>query len=182
MRIKRTVDRLRRFAMAAEGTLEPADVGAMLDFALESAIGRARSGVIIDRAYEADVGSIEVHVAALAEALFQIARNAVEAMPGGGTIKATVRREGERVVLTVADQGRGIPPDQLAKVFDPFYQGRSDPAKSGLGLSAVYGLVNALGGTVQIKSDVGKGTEVAIVMPAKKVKTNPPPIRIIDKS
>jgi len=174
-RIRRSVDRLKRFAMSAEGTLEPADVGAMLDFALESAIGRARSGVIIDRAYDPEVGAIECHVAALAEALFQVARNAVEAMPGGGTIKASVRRDGERIVLTVADEGRGIPPEQLAKVFDPFYQGRPDAAKSGLGLSAVYGLVNALGGQIRIKSDVGRGTEVSIEMPAKRVRTMPPP-------
>ena len=175
-RIRRSVDRLRRFAMSAEGTLEPADVGAMLDFALESAIGRARSGVIIDRAYDPEVGAIECHVAALAEALFQVARNAVEAMPGGGTIKAGVHREGERVILTVADEGRGIAPEQLAKVFDPFYQGRPDAAKSGLGLSAVYGLVNALGGQVRIKSGIGRGTEVSIEMPAKRAKTVPPPI------
>jgi signal transduction histidine kinase len=174
-RIRRTVDRLRRFAMAAEGTLEPADVGAMLDFALESAIGRARSGVSVDRNYDPEVGSIECHVAALAEALYQVARNAVEAMPGGGTIKASARREGDRVVLVVADEGRGIPPDQLKKVFDPFYQGSPNAQKSGLGLSAVYGLVTALGGTVQIKSDVGRGTEVSISMPAKRVRTTPPP-------
>ncbi len=174
-RIRRSVDRLRRFAMSAEGTLEPADVGAMLDFALESAIGRARSGVIIDRAYDPEVGAIECHVAALAEALFQVARNAVESMPGGGKITAGVRRDGERVVLTVADEGRGIAPEQLAKVFDPFYQGRPDAAKSGLGLSAVYGLVNALGGQIRIKSDIGRGTEVSIEMPAKRVKTLPPP-------
>jgi signal transduction histidine kinase len=168
-RIRRTVDRLRRFAMAAEGTLEPADVGAMLDFALESAIGRARSGVVIERVYDPAVGAIECHVAALAEALFQIARNAVEAMPGGGTIQAKVRNEGDRVVLAVADEGRGIPSDQLARVFDPFYS-RTQGQKSGLGLSAVYGLVSALGGTVEIRSAVNQGTEVAIVMPKKQPK------------
>jgi signal transduction histidine kinase len=168
-RIRRTVDRLRRFAMAAEGTLEPADVGAMLDFALESAIGRARSGVVIERVYDPSVGAIECHVAALAEALFQIARNAVEAMPGGGTIQAKVRNEGDRVVLTVADEGRGIPQDQLARVFDPFYS-RAQGQKSGLGLSAVYGLVSALGGRVEIRSAVDQGTEVAIVMPRKGAK------------
>jgi signal transduction histidine kinase len=173
-RIRRTVDRLRRFAMAEEGTLEPADVGAMLDFALESAIGRARSGVIIERAYDPGVGPIDCHVAALAEALFQIARNAVEAMPGGGTIQAIVRNEGDRVVLAVADEGRGIPADQLARVFDPFYS-RAQGQKSGLGLSAVYGLVTALGGSVQIQSAVGKGTEVAIRMPRKKLRPSVPP-------
>lgn len=176
-RIRRTVDRLRRFAMAAEGVLEPADVGAMLDFALESAIGRARSGVIIERAYDPAVGAIECHVSALAEALFQIARNAVEAMPGGGTIHATVRNEGDRVVLSVADEGGGIPPDQIAHVFDPFYSrgGKGAASKSGLGLSAVYGLVSALGGRVDIQSAVGKGTEVAIVMPRREAKSKPPP-------
>lgn len=169
-RIKKTVDRLRRFAMAAEGVLEPADVGAMLDFALESAIGRARSGVIIERTYDPQVGSLEVHVSALAEALYQVARNAVEAMPSGGTISASVRKEGDRVVLSVADQGQGISPEEIPRVFDPFFRakGMTGVTKSGLGLSAVYGLITAIGGHIDIRSEVGKGTEVAIAMPARK--------------
>jgi signal transduction histidine kinase len=169
-RIKKTVDRLRRFAMAAEGVLEPADVGAMLDFALESAIGRARSGVIIERTYDPQVGSLEVHVSALAEALYQVARNAVEAMPSGGTIHASVRKEGDRVVLSVADQGQGISPEEIPRVFDPFFRakGKTGVTKSGLGLSAVYGLITAIGGAIDIHSEVGKGTEVAIAMPARK--------------
>jgi signal transduction histidine kinase len=174
-RIRRTVDRIRRFAMSAEGVLEPADVGAMLDFALESAIGRARSGVIVERTYDAAVGPIECHVAALAEALFQIARNAVEAMPRGGTINASVRAEGDRVVLSVADEGGGIPESDLARVFDPFYSRGGAANKSGLGLSAVYGLVSALGGRVEIHSEVGKGTEVAILMPRRNPLSRPPP-------
>lgn len=174
-RIRRTVDRIRRFAMSADGILEPADVGAMLDFALESAIGRARSGVIVERTYDASVGQIECHVSALAEALFQIARNAVEAMPRGGTINASVRSDGDRVILAVADEGNGIPASDLARVFDPFYSRGGAANKSGLGLSAVYGLVSALGGRVEIQSEVGKGTEVAIIMPRKNSLSRPPP-------
>lgn len=174
MRIRRTVDRLRRFAMAEGAVLEAADVGAMLDFALESAIGRARSGVIVERAYDPGVGAIEIHVAALAEALFQVARNAVEAMPGGGTIQARVRREADRVVLSVSDQGKGIPAEEIARVFDPFYTRTKN--KSGLGLSAVYGLVSALGGRVELRSEVGRGTEVAIVLPARKAQSMRPTV------
>lgn len=173
MRIKRTVDRLRRFAMAEGAVLEAADVAAMLDFALESAIGRARSGVIVERTYDPAVGAIEIHVAALAEALFQIARNAVEAMPGGGTIQASVRREADRVVLSVSDQGKGIPPEEIARVFDPFYTRAKN--KSGLGLSAVYGLVSALGGRVELRSAVGLGTEVAIILPVRQPRSVRPP-------
>lgn len=178
VRIRATIDRLKRFALAEEGTMESADLCAMLDFALESAIGRARSGVMIDRHYEEGLPAIDTHVAALAEALFQVARNAVESMPKGGTIRASVTRNGDRVVLAVADEGQGIPKARLAKVFDPFYARENNdttftggrilaplPGRSGLGLSAVYGLVSAIGGKVDIRSEVGKGTEVSISLP-----------------
>ncbi len=181
MRIRATIDRLRRFAMAEEQVLEPADVCAMLDFALESAIGRARSGVAIQRAYADDVGAVECHVAALAEALFQVAKNAIESMPKGGTVRASVQRKGDRVVLSVADEGKGIPPQRLARVFDPFYARESTDTTftggrilsgtsghAGLGLSAVYGLVAAMGGKVEIASEVGRGTVVSIVLPARR--------------
>ena len=164
-RIKATVDRLRRFAMASEGLVESADVTSMLDFALESAIGRARSGVVVERAYEAQVGTIRCHVPSLAEALFQVAKNAVESMPSGGTIRAAVRSEGARVMLSVADEGRGIPAEQLSKVFDPYWQAANLANKSGMGLSTVYGLVSAGGGSLKLQSEEGKGTTVAIVMP-----------------
>lgn len=181
VRIRGTIDRLKRFALSNEGVMQAADLCAMLDFALESAISRARSGVMIDRHYEEDLPAIDTHVAALAEALFQVARNAVESMPRGGTIRASVRREGSRVVLAVADEGQGIPPARLAKVFDPFYAREHNdatfsgggrilaplPGRSGLGLSAVYGLVSAIGGKVDIRSQVGRGTEVSIALPVR---------------
>ncbi|HSO40512.1 MAG TPA: ATP-binding protein, partial [Labilithrix sp.] len=78
------------------------------------------------------------------------------------------------------DEGNGIPPARLAKVFDPFYArdtvdtltgGRllpPLPGRSGLGLSAVYGLVASMGGKVDIESEVGKGTEVSISLPLRR--------------
>jgi signal transduction histidine kinase len=177
-RIRATIARLKRFAMAEEGQLEPADLCAMLDYALESAIGRAQSGVAIERHYEEGLPPIDTHVAGLAEALFQVARNAVESMPKGGTIRLGVRRDRDDVILSVADEGQGIPASRLAKVFDPFYARESAdatwsggralepiPGRSGLGLSAVYGLVSAIGGKVEIQSEVGRGTEVSIRLP-----------------
>ncbi|HEX8795627.1 MAG TPA: HAMP domain-containing sensor histidine kinase [Polyangiaceae bacterium] len=166
-RIRATVERLRRFAMASEGVLEPADVAAMLDFALESAIGRARSGVAVERDYDPQVGAVQCHVAALAEALYQVARNAVDAMPGGGRLRASVRGEGDKVVLTVADEGRGIAPDALKRIFDPYWRHTMAGNKSGMGLSAVYGIVTALGGSLRVQSGEGKGTTVSILLPRR---------------
>ena len=87
-----------------------------------------------------------------------------------------MRGDAGGVVLSVRDEGRGIPPEELAKVFDPFWSraatvggGRRARAdRAGLGLSAVYGLVSALGGSVEVRSKVGEGTEVAIRMPTKR--------------
>jgi two-component system CheB/CheR fusion protein len=119
-------------------------------------------------------------VAALAEALYQVAKNAIESMPKGGTVRASVRREGDRVVLAVSDEGKGIPPQRLAKVFDPFYARETNdtftggrvlagvPGHAGLGLSAVYGIVAAMGGNVEIESQLDRGTTVSIVLPAKR--------------
>ncbi|HEY8040596.1 MAG TPA: HAMP domain-containing sensor histidine kinase [Polyangiaceae bacterium] len=166
-RIRTTIERLRRFAMASEGVLEAADVAAMLDFALESAIGRARSGVAVERDYDPQVGSVHCHVAALAEALYQVARNAVEAMPAGGRLRASVRAEGDRVVLTVADEGKGIAPDALKRIFDPYWRVTIAGNRSGMGLSAVYGIVTALGGSVRVQSGEGKGTTVSILLPRR---------------
>lgn len=178
-RIRATIDRLKSFALASEGVLEAADVAAMLDFAVESAIGRSASAVMVDRDYRDDVGAVECHVAALAEALFQVVKNAVEAMPEGGTVRVSVRREGSEILLAVADEGQGIPADRLPRVFDPFFAREGVetftgrvlpplPGKSGLGLSTVYGIVTAMGGKVGIESEVGRGTEVTIRLPARR--------------
>jgi signal transduction histidine kinase len=179
-RIRGTIERLKRFALSEDGVLESTDLCAMLDFALESAIGRAQSGIAIERRYAEGLPPVDTHVAGLAEALFQVARNAVQSMPKGGTIRATVAAEGDAVVISVADEGQGIPPNRLAKVFDPFYARDSadatwrggrigpSPGRSGLGLSAVYGLVSAIGGTVDILSEVDRGTEVSIRLPQKR--------------
>src|SRR5262249_54276495 len=94
-RIRGTIERLKRFALSEDGVLESADLCAMLDFALESAIGRAQSGIAIERRYADGVPPIDTHVAGLAEALFQVARNAVQSMPKGGTIRASVRQDGD---------------------------------------------------------------------------------------
>ena len=166
-RIRATIERLRRFAMASEGVLEPADVAAMLDFALESAIGRARSGLVVERAYDPQVGAIECHVAALAECLYQVARNAVEAMPAGGRLRAGVRAEGDRVVLTVADEGKGMTPEALKHIFDPYWRHTVAANRSGMGLSAVYGIVTSLGGSLRVESTEGKGTTVSILLPRR---------------
>jgi signal transduction histidine kinase len=64
------------------------------------------------------------------------------------------------------DNGEGIPPENLAKIFDPFFTTKPEGKGTGLGLAVVYGIVEAHGGEIDVKSEVGEGTTFTITLPA----------------
>ncbi|MBR0793594.1 response regulator [Bradyrhizobium manausense] len=97
--------------------------------------------------------------------LLNLAINARDAMPEGGTLTITTtcdEVDDRKVVLSVADTGTGMPPDVIARAFDPFFTTKPAGKGTGLGLSQVYGLVRQMGGDVDIKSEVGKGTSILL--------------------
>jgi CheY-like chemotaxis protein len=120
-----------------------------------------------------DVWPVRVDVSELELAVLNLTVNARDAMGSGGTISVTAenvsRASGELtdefVALTVADTGAGIPPDILARVFDPFFTTKETGKGTGLGLSQVHGFVHQSGGTVAIKSELGKGTRITLYLP-----------------
>lgn len=103
----------------------------------------------------------------LEQALLNIMRNAVEAMPEGGTLNletTLVMRQGqEQVVVRIADTGAGFSPHQLERLYQPFYT--TKPRGTGLGLSLARKFVRAHGGDLKIVSQVDRGTEVTITLP-----------------
>ncbi len=121
---------------------------------------------------EADRGQME-------QVILNLALNARDAMVGGGTLTiSTVTRrldateasilgvkEGEYVILSVADTGRGIDPQVLPHIFEPFFTTKEGKG-SGLGLSIVYGIVQQAGGNVLVESEVGQGARFDVYLPA----------------
>ena len=75
------------------------------------------------------------------------------------------RREGERVVATVSDDGCGIPREDLARIFDPFFTTRPAGDGTGLGLSICHEIVRSHGGTIEAESEPGRGTRVRVSFP-----------------
>ena len=124
----------------------------------------------------------------LENALLNIAINARDAMPDGGSLKivttntrlgekdSTVRDvpPGDYVVIRVRDTGVGMPPDVKARAFDPFYTTKPIGQGTGLGLSMIYGFVRQSEGSTRIESEPGMGTTIEICLPRYEGEELPP--------
>ena len=144
--------------------------------------------------HDPDLPRIRADKRQLEQVLMNLVVNARDAMPGGGSINVSTRAKrlveplardravvppGEYVVVTVKDEGSGISPDNLTKIFEPFYSTKRLGEGTGLGLSMAYGIVKQSGGFIFADSTVGTGTSFTMYFPAHHgvypVATNPTP-------
>jgi signal transduction histidine kinase len=91
--------------------------------------------------------------------------NARDAMPRGGWLTVITRVEGPQVIVEIADTGSGIPPEQLARIYDPFFTTKAIGRGTGLGLSITYGIVHEHEGSIRCDSAVGQGTRFTVTLP-----------------
>lgn len=113
------------------------------------------------------VPSVSGDAPQIREALINLLMNAVDAMPSGGTISLSTYTEGEWAVLSVGDTGMGMTEEVKQRCLDPFFTTKGSHG-TGMGLSMVYGIVQRHGGTMNIESEVGKGTTFAMRFPIPK--------------
>jgi PAS domain S-box-containing protein len=97
------------------------------------------------------------------QALLNIVKNAISAMPGGGTLRLATSRKGSMLVLTVSDTGVGIPEENLDKIFEPYFTTKE--FGSGLGLTLVYKIIKEHLGDLAVNSKVGQGTTFTLSFP-----------------
>jgi two-component system phosphate regulon sensor histidine kinase PhoR len=119
-----------------------------------------------------DLPLLEADESRLQEVVYNLLDNAVKYSQPGGTISLRAAVAGERVRISVADQGVGIPEADLPRIFQRFY--RADKGRSrelggtGLGLSIVKHIVQLHGGTVEAESEPGKGTTISVLLPLSR--------------
>lgn len=105
---------------------------------------------------EADEGQLK-------QVFWNLSRNALQAMPQGGTLRATLEKNSDdRLRIEFSDTGRGMSPDQVEHLFEPF---SSTTGGTGLGLSIVYQIIRDHGGTINVRSREGQGTTITVELP-----------------
>jgi two-component system NtrC family sensor kinase len=97
--------------------------------------------------------------------------NARDAMPRGGWLTIATRDEESGAVIEVGDTGSGIPPEQLSRIYDPFFTTKEIGKGTGLGLSITYGIVQEHGGVINCESTLGQGTRFTLSLPMAAVRS-----------
>lgn len=110
----------------------------------------------------------------LFEAVVNLIKNAVEALPHGGEILVNTEMEDDKVVLSVQDDGIGIEEEDQHRIFDPFWTTK-DFERTGMGLSTCYGIVQRHGGNISVQSEPGTGTKICIKLPLALESSSEPP-------
>ena len=126
------------------------------------------ANVLVETNLQADLPPVPCDSSQMQQVLLNLVMNAAEASQSRGNGKVIVTTHlaptGEQVILSVSDNGEGIAPENMAKIFDPFFTTKPEGKGVGLGLAVLYGIVDAHGGEVEVKSPAGEGTTFTITL------------------
>lgn len=177
VRCKAITQGLLKFARRAETKPGEADLNALL--AELATIMRSRAaveGATISTSLE-PIPSVVASLTKLQEIFMNLVNNAVDAAAGrpGAEVRIASRFHGGLVCVEVTDNGVGIPPGNLPKVFQPFFTTKPVGRGTGLGLAICQGLVSELGGSLSVESTEGKGTTMTVLLPPAPPASPPRP-------
>jgi CheY-like chemotaxis protein/anti-sigma regulatory factor (Ser/Thr protein kinase) len=166
---------LLTFARRQSVNPQPIDLAERIEAMRDVLYTGVGDGVALAFNIDRDVWPVTVDISELETALVNLVINARDAMPMGGTITIAARNRTaigdarDQVAISVEDAGTGIAPDVLGKIFDPFFTTKPIGKGTGLGLSQVHGFAHQAGGTVEVESELDKGTKVTVLLPSESV-------------
>jgi two-component system, NtrC family, sensor histidine kinase HydH len=156
-----------RFARVENLDLKPMDLANVVEELVNFFVPTAMANNIDIKSYfPSDLPQVLLDREMFKQALLNLLMNAQQAMPSGGEITIQAARENNGVVLNVIDTGKGMPPDVAAKVFQPFFSTRG--GGHGLGLPTTRKIIEAHNGTIELQSEVERGTKFTLRLPAAK--------------
>ena len=165
-RCKAVTHRLLGFARHMDVQHETIELGALLD-EVYGFLGKEAEyrNLSVTFNIPKDLQPIVSDRGQLQQVFLNILNNSFAAVPDGGRIDISAADEGaDKVAVTIADNGVGIPKDNLERIFEPFFTTKQGSG-TGLGLSITYGIVNKLGGKILVDSEPGRGTSFKVILP-----------------
>jgi two-component system NtrC family sensor kinase len=125
--------------------------------------------VVVTTAVAENLPVLMIDRVQLRQALVNVAMNAVDSMPGGGSLHLAARLSdsGDDVRIEITDTGCGIPTENLSRLFTPFFTTKAMGKGTGLGLAITYGVIKMHSGDITVDSEVGKGTTFTIRLPVR---------------
>ena len=176
---ERLTEQLLAFARRQPLARATIDLSAELQRMAELLARTVGSGITIHTDLAPDLWPVDADATQLELAVINLAINARDAMPGGGELRLRTfnrvtppvtapeqpPKAAEFVGLEIADTGQGMPPEVAARAFEPFFTTKEAGKGTGLGLSMVYGFARQSGGSASIRSEVGRGTAVTLLLP-----------------
>jgi hypothetical protein len=168
MRVTDIAAKLLTFARETPADRQAVDINSVVTDALALVEKQLdRSGVRLECRLGSGLAPVLGHANALQQVVLNLVTNAGQALADHGTIRVTTADDsGGRVIVEISDDGPGIPPDALTRVFDPFFT--TKPTGTGLGLSVSYGIVRDHGGTLDVRSELGRGTTFTVALPVRR--------------
>ena len=135
----------------------------------------AFDNVTLSEEYAPDLPPVEIDGPRIKQVFVNLVNNAVYVMKDGGSLTLRSSAVGEMVQVEVIDTGGGIAPEHLDRIFEPFFTTKPDVSGTGLGLSVSLGILQSHGGTIEVKSELGKGSNFIVKLPARPGAIVSPP-------
>jgi PAS domain S-box-containing protein len=183
------VNQVLTFTRGVEGRLVPLQVNYLLLETQKIAKQTFPKSIALRVDLPQDLWLISGDPTQIHQVLMNLCVNARDAMPQGGTLTLSATNlwlketdiqkpldapAGAYIAITVADTGTGMPPEIVARIFDPFFTTKEIGKGTGLGLSTTIGILKSHKGFIDVSSDVGKGTEFKVFLPATDTQTMEP--------
>jgi signal transduction histidine kinase len=163
-RIRDIVQNLKSFARVDESETKKADLNECLESTLKIVWNELKYKCRVNKKF-GDVPAVTCNPGQLNQVFVNLLVNAAHAIPEKGDVTIETYADDRGVYVRIADTGAGIPPEIMSRIFDPFYTTKKQGVGTGLGLSISHGIIEKHGGTIDVASEVGKGTAFTIFLP-----------------
>ncbi len=164
-RTSKIVKGLREFSHIDSEQMEPADIHHGIDTTLNLLKNKFIEGVKLSKNYDQSIGLINCHIGQLNQVFMNLLVNALYAIKEKGEIVITTKDQDDNVLISIEDNGSGIPEELINKTFDPFFTTKKVGEGMGLGLSISHGIIKLHRGIISVKSTPEKGTRFDILLP-----------------